>query len=77
MIRLMSAFCLLAAGTASANAHAGHIGDLAGHSHWLGWAAVAGAGLIAAWLGVKARKEGGEENQAEVEDQAEPAGEKA
>lgn len=30
-------------------AHGGHIGDLAGHSHWLGWAAAAGAGALAAW----------------------------
>lgn len=38
---------VLAAG--SAYAHGGHIGDLAGHSHWVGWAAAAAAGAVAAW----------------------------
>ncbi|MCZ4289226.1 DUF6732 family protein [Hoeflea alexandrii] len=33
----------------AALAHGGHVGDLAGHSHWLGWAAAAAAGAIAAW----------------------------
>lgn len=32
---------------ASALAHVGHIGDLAGHSHWVGVAALAGAAVIA------------------------------
>lgn len=31
----------------SALAHVGHIGDLAGHSHWVGVAALAGAAAIA------------------------------
>jgi hypothetical protein len=35
--------------TQTAFAHGGHVGDLAGHSHWLGWAAAAAAGAIAAW----------------------------
>lgn len=35
--------------TQTAFAHAGHVGDLAGHSHWVGWAAAAAAGAIAAW----------------------------
>ncbi|KJS17400.1 MAG: hypothetical protein VR78_06080 [Hoeflea sp. BRH_c9] len=30
-------------------AHGGHMGDLAGHSHWVGWAAAAAAGAVAAW----------------------------
>jgi len=33
----------------SALAHGGHVGDLAGHSHWVGWAAAAAAGAITAW----------------------------
>jgi hypothetical protein len=35
--------------TPAALAHGGHVGDLAGHSHWLGWAAAAAAGAVAAW----------------------------
>jgi len=37
------------AGAQSAFAHGGHVGDLAGHSHWVGWAAAAAAGAITAW----------------------------
>ncbi|PHR19982.1 MAG: hypothetical protein COA37_15870 [Hoeflea sp.] len=36
-------------GTGAAFAHGGHVGDLAGHSHWVGWAAAAAAGAVAAW----------------------------
>jgi membrane protein implicated in regulation of membrane protease activity len=36
-------------GAASALAHGGHVGDLAGHSHWVGWAAAAAAGAVSAW----------------------------
>ena len=41
---LVAAFC-----THTAFAHGGHVGDLAGHSHWVGWAAAAAAGAITAW----------------------------
>jgi len=41
---LVSALC-----THTAFAHGGHVGDLAGHSHWVGWAAAAAAGAITAW----------------------------
>ncbi|GAA0780053.1 DUF6732 family protein [Roseibium denhamense] len=43
---------------APAFAHGGHIGELAGHSHWVGVAALAGAVLVAgaaAWAGRKAK----------------------
>ncbi|KZL19274.1 hypothetical protein PsAD2_02025 [Pseudovibrio axinellae] len=39
----------------AAFAHAGHLGELAGHSHWVGVAAVAGAAIIAG-LAAKAKK---------------------
>ncbi|MEP3046760.1 MAG: DUF6732 family protein [Roseibium sp.] len=41
---------------AMAFAHGGHLGDLAGHSHWVGVAALAGAALVAgvaAWANGK------------------------
>lgn len=37
-------------------AHAGHLGELAGHSHWLGVAALAGAVAIAGLVTIKGRK---------------------
>lgn len=42
--------------TQTAFAHGGHVGDLAGHSHWVGWAAAAAAGAIAAWAIKRGRK---------------------
>ena len=50
-------------GTHAAFAHGGHVGDLAGHSHWVGWAAAAAAGAVAAWAikrGNKAKASGKE-----------------
>ena len=41
--------------TSEAFAHAGHLGELAGHSHWIGVAAVTGAAIIAG-LAAKAKK---------------------
>ena len=48
----------------SAHAHGGHVGELAGHAHWVGLAAVLGAAAIAVLL-AKARKR---EEAAETED---------
>lgn len=42
--------------TQAALAHGGHVGDLAGHSHWVGWAAAAAAGAIAAWAIKRGKK---------------------
>lgn len=48
---------------ASALAHVGHIGDLAGHSHWVGVAALAGAVAVAALASkLKKRSEAAEES---------------
>ncbi|MBU4531074.1 MAG: hypothetical protein KUA43_05935 [Hoeflea sp.] len=49
MRTLVLSLLAVVSGAQSAFAHAGHVGDLAGHSHWLGWAAAAAAGAIAAW----------------------------
>ncbi|PVB60655.1 DUF6732 family protein [Labrenzia sp. 011] len=40
----------------SALAHAGHLGELAGHSHWVGAAALAGAALVAGIIALRDRK---------------------
>ena len=54
----------------TAFAHVGHLGELAGHAHWVGAAAVLGAAAIAAALAAKAKKSGepaAEEEAAESE----------
>lgn len=40
----------------AALAHAGHVADLAGHSHWVAGAAVGAAVAIAAWAALKGRR---------------------
>lgn len=39
-----------------ASAHPGHLGDLAGHDHWVAGAAIALAGLAAIWGALKGKK---------------------
>ncbi|MEO0329921.1 MAG: DUF6732 family protein [Pseudomonadota bacterium] len=58
----------------TANAHVGHLGELAGHAHWVGAGAVIVAGAIAAWLGT--RKKDDQEISEEADDEA-PDGETA
>ena len=42
-------------------AHFGHIGELAGHSHWVGWAALGSAAALAALLGRRPKPQSAEE----------------
>ncbi len=52
-----SALVISCLGTPSlALAHVGHIGELAGHSHWVGVAALAGAAIVAGVAALKGRK---------------------
>ena len=60
-------FC--AALPAPAYAHVGHFGELAGHSHWVGAAAVAGAALVAGLVAWKDRKRKQEEPDRDAEAQ--------
>lgn len=61
----------------SAFAHGGHLADLAGHSHWVGAAALAGAALIAGVIALKGRKQTEEgdtaESDADTDDADAPA----
>ena len=41
---------LLLAPMPSAHAHWGHVGELAGHGHWIALGAAAAAAALAAWL---------------------------
>ena len=66
-MRLLPAlFLTLAAGPAAA--HVGHLGEVAGHGHWLGGAALGAAIAIGLWQGLRGR--GGqaqaEEDQGDV-----------
>ncbi len=56
-----------------AHAHVGHLGELAGHSHWAGAAAIAGAALLAGIVALKDRKK--KDRKEEPEAGAETAGE--
>lgn len=49
-------------------AHMGHVGELAGHSHWVGLGAVVVAGALAAAIGkLKDTASSEDENEEEVE----------
>ena len=68
MARLSLLFLLTFAG--HAQAHVGHIAEVAGHGHLIGAAAAVGAAIAAAvWAGLKAKDE--------AEDDDEPDGEEA
>ena len=56
---------IMAAG--AAEAHPGHLAEVAGHGHWLGAAAIGAAIAIGLWAGLKGRKN--EEPEAEAEDE--------
>jgi hypothetical protein len=57
-------------------AHGGHLGDLAGHSHWIGWGALVAGAALAALLGKrKEKQETAEDSEPAGEPEAEPASE--
>lgn len=68
MTRLLT--FLLSLTAAPAFAHPGHIGEIAGHNHWLAGAAIGVAIGVAIWGAIKGKKQEAEEPEVEVE--AEP-----
>ncbi|TNE68009.1 DUF6732 family protein [Celeribacter ethanolicus] len=52
-------------------AHPGHLGEMAGHNHWLAGAAIGAAIAIAIWGAIKGKKED-EAEAADAEVEAEP-----
>jgi len=64
---------LFALTTTPALAHIGHLGEVAGHGHWIAAGAV-GAAALAAWLAAKGK---GRKAEAEPEDGDEPEGAEA
>ena len=51
----------------TAFAHVGHLGELAGHAHWVGAAALAGAALVAGVVALKDRRKKDAEAEAGAE----------
>jgi len=71
MKTLMSVILALLA--APAFAHPTHIIEVAGHSHWIGLAAIAAAAAAALWQAKKGRdEEASQEDETEEETDAEP-----
>lgn len=73
MRSLLSSILIFPAfGASLAHAHGGHLGELAGHSHWVGWAAAAGAAALAAWAGKRKLDQDRETEEADASADAEP-----
>lgn len=62
----------LLASTATANAHIGHLGEVAGHGHWLALGALGIAIGLAGWAALNGKK-----NDEEVEAEEEPEAQEA
>ncbi|MCV6595937.1 MAG: hypothetical protein OIF40_02465 [Mangrovicoccus sp.] len=56
---------ILMAFAGPAFAHMGHLGEVAGHAHWVAGAAIGLAGAIALWAGTRGRKDSDESAEAE------------
>lgn len=68
-------FSLFAVVAAPAQAHWGHVGELAGHGHWIAIGAAAGAAALAAWLARPNKAEDETEEDAGAPEDAELEGE--
>lgn len=67
ILTILAATCLATA----AQAHPGHLAEVAGHGHWLGAAAIGAAIAIGLWKAAKDRKEAAGTDEADEAD-AEP-----
>lgn len=72
MTRPFCVFTALFSFVPLAQAHMGHVGELAGHAHWVGVAATLGAAALAA-LVAKAGKKADEDGEDSESDTGEPA----
>lgn len=67
-------FCLVLMLPGVAQAHPGHIADVAGHGHWIGLAAAGLAIGVAIWAGLKTRgKDRSEDAESESEEEEQAA----
>lgn len=74
--RIILFFAFLTGVAAPASAHVGHVGELAGHSHWIGIGAIAAAAALAAIIAAAKKRDNaqdGEESEAEIADEGEEA----
>ena len=62
---------------ASAQAHWGHFGELAGHGHWIAAGLAAAASVAVAGLAISLPRKASEETDEAVPDEAETNGEKS
>ena len=69
---LISFFLILFSGTA-AQAHLGHMGELAGHSHWIVLGAGVVAAVLAAALGKRKIREAAKQESSGSEEETEEA----
>lgn len=69
--RIILAGLFAAALPASAFAHGGHLGELTGHSHWIGAAALAAAALVAGLVAWKDHKKKASEDATKTDKDAE------
>ncbi len=60
-----------------AMAHLGHLGDVAGHSHWIAWGVGLAAAVLAALLGKGKVKEGEADTQSDADNEEQPEPEHA
>ncbi len=65
-MRFLLQILFIVAFSSPALAHMGHVGELAGHSHVLGWGLLIGAGIAAAAIGKLTGKK--EDEEASEED---------
>jgi len=63
----LPAFAALLLISSPAHAHLGHVGEVAGHSHWIGLAAASAAAAIAIAVSTLGKKKDAEAKEAEPE----------
>ena len=76
MTRIFGILAVFIFSSGTAHAHSGHVGELAGHAHWVGLAAVLGAAALAALVAKAGRKKQADDegtDAEEADDQAEGA----
>lgn len=70
---LLTAVGVLIAQATAAQAHLGHVAEVAGHAHWIGLAAVAGAAAIAGAIGLLTGDKSDDNAETETEAEGEAA----
>ncbi len=77
MLRVISPVLALGVMSAPAMAHVGHLGDLAGHDHWVAGAAIGAAVAIGLYGALKGRRKADKAEAEPEETRPEAKGEEA